>query len=327
MAILVSFVLISLTAICTAARAPGDTRPNLVLYFPDTISASAMGAYGSPIVKTPFFDALANNGTLFEVAYASFPQCSPSRCAVVTGRHVHTLGHRTMTHLLQPYEQNMWQMLKDSGYTTVHLGKNDMLAAATFNLSFSYWMDGQGVNMGGDSYPFGTAGYYSFMSAPGNSFGNDSSANPDYEAVLRALAFISAPDVPEPFAVFIPGIGAHPPYGMPKDYANMYDPEAIKREAPLMPINATEGKPPFYGPDGIRGFRNISTFDEDFSYQVAANYFARVTYADWIFGQLMTGLDASSVAQRTVLAFASDHGDFMGNYGLVEKWSGAGEEN
>jgi hypothetical protein len=33
----------------------------------------------------------------------------------------------------------------------------------------------------------------------------------------------------------------------------------------------------------------------------------------------MTGLDALPVTKDTVVAFASDHGDFQGNYGLVEK--------
>jgi hypothetical protein len=35
--------------------------------------------------------------------------------------------------------------------------------------------------------------------------------------------------------------------------------------------------------------------------------------------QLMTGLDALPVTKDTVVAFSSDHGDFQGNYGLVEK--------
>lgn len=99
-----------------------------------------------PIVQR--LDAFARNATTFTTAYASFPQCSPSRAALVTGRHVHTLGHRTMTHLVQPWEPNLWAMLKSAGYTTLHFGKNDMLAQASFPPSFTYWEDGTGVSQG-----------------------------------------------------------------------------------------------------------------------------------------------------------------------------------
>jgi arylsulfatase A-like enzyme len=44
-----------------------------------------------------------------------------------------------MTHLVQPYEQNVFRYLKNAGYTTVHLGKNDELAAESFKLTYTYW--------------------------------------------------------------------------------------------------------------------------------------------------------------------------------------------
>lgn len=80
-------LILAVAAACVAGlRAPGDTRPNIVLFFPDTIAAEAMGPrYGNPVVRTPFFDAFAAKGTLFTTAYSSFPQCSPSRTALVTG--------------------------------------------------------------------------------------------------------------------------------------------------------------------------------------------------------------------------------------------------
>ncbi len=309
-------------------RRPGDTRPNLVLFFPDTISAEANGpAYGSPIVKTPAFDAfLASGAALFDTAYSSYPQCSPSRTTLVTGRHVHTLGHRTMTHLVQPTESNLWSMLKASGYDTLHFGKNDMLAQASFGSSFMYWRDGQGVSQGDCPYAFGEEGYYSFMAGPGAAKGSEPAGNADLKAVYSALALINTTGIREPFALFLPGIGAHPPYGMPKDYADMYSPAEIERLAPLRPMNDTVGKPPYYGQGGIRKYRNITDFGDAFSYKVAANYFARVTYTDYIFGELLAGIDALGLTPSTVVATSSDHGDFFGNYGLVEKWSGSGDD-
>jgi choline-sulfatase len=51
-----------------------------------------------------------------------------------------------------------------------------------------------------------------------------------------------------------------------------------------------------------------------------------ISYTDWIFGQLLEGLDridGGKLAERTAVFFASDHGDFGGDYGLVEKWPGS----
>ena len=230
---------------------------------------------------------------------------------------MHTLGHRTMTHLVQPWEPNLWAMLKASGYTTLHFGKNDMLAQASFPLSFSYWEDGTGVSQGPCPYAFGESGYYSFAAGGGPAEGNNVSANGDLRAVHRALSALASGNVTEPFALFIPGLGAHPPYGMPSDYVNMYDPADIAARFPLRTLAESSGKPPYYGDSGIRGYRNYTQIDinMNYSYQVVSQYYARVTYVDWVFGQLLDGLESLGLMNRTAVAFASDHGDFQGNYG------------
>lgn len=125
-----------------------------------------------------------------------------------------------MTHLVQPWEPNLWAMLKSAGYTTLHFGKNDMLAQASFPPSFNYWEDGTGVSQGPCPYAFGEAGYYSFAAGPGSSDGNVTAANGDLRAVRHALAALGSGNVSEPFALFLPGLGAHPPYGMPRDYVS-----------------------------------------------------------------------------------------------------------
>ena len=145
-------------------RAAGDTRPNIILYYPDTIRAESLGTYGHPLTQTPNLDKFASQGTLFEEAHVQHSQCTPSRCSLFTGRYMHVLGHRTQTHLVQPWEENMFSYLKYAGYTTILLGKNDVLAEGSFNSSFTYWQGVIGVSMGSNPYSFGEAGYYSFAS-------------------------------------------------------------------------------------------------------------------------------------------------------------------
>ena len=56
---------------------------------------------------------------MFEQAHVQHTQCSPSRCAIMTGRYMHVMGHRTQTHLVQEWEPNVFAYLKASGYTTL----------------------------------------------------------------------------------------------------------------------------------------------------------------------------------------------------------------
>jgi hypothetical protein len=62
----------------------------------------------------------------------------------------------------------------------------------------------KGVDFGNNSYAFNETGYYSFLTEAGTSFGNDSTANGDYKAVLDAIDFMNN-DPPEPFMIFITG--------------------------------------------------------------------------------------------------------------------------
>ena len=77
---------------------------------------------------------------------------------------------------------------------------------------------------------------------------------------------------------------------------------------------------------GIPHYRNLTSLDDDFFYKIQAVYLGMISYTDWIFGQLLKGLakiEGGAMAGRTAVFFSSDHGDFAGDYGLVEKWPGS----
>jgi len=314
-----------------ARRAAGDARPNIVLFYPDTIRAEALGAYGHPISRTPNLDALAAQGTLFEQAHVQHTQCAPSRCAMVTGRFMHVLGHRTQTHLVRAYEDNFFAQLKAAGYATLMLGKNDMLAAESFNASFNYWEDIEGVAMGASNYSFGEAGYFSFAASAAKSCSGGSPAcNKDLAAATLAARFM-LDDPPEPFAVYLPGIGAHPPYGAPSDFYSLFSSSDVRAAQPLRTLVPGNNKPPHLQAGGITGFRNLTSFhggaaDDELFYELQAVYLGRVAYMDHVLGELVRGIDASPMANRTALFVHSDHGDYGGDWQAVEKWPGAMED-
>ena len=51
-----------------------------------------------------------------------------------------------------------------------------------------------------------------------------------------------------------------------------------------------------------------------------------IAYTDYTFGALLDGIAASGLEERTAVFASSDHGDFAGDYGLVEKWPGGADD-
>ena len=190
----------------------GDVvRPNFVFYFPDTIRAESVGAYGSINITSvsPEMDAFAKEAVTFEQCHVMHTQCSPSRATMLTGRYMHVLGHRTQIHLIRAYEENYFRILKNAGYHVAFFGKNDVFSQASFNFSVSEWQNLIGFDSGKSRFSFNESGYYSMLSTGGSTLYNDTK-NGDYSAVTRALDFISN-NPPEPFVLFLPTRGAHPP--------------------------------------------------------------------------------------------------------------------
>jgi arylsulfatase len=67
-----------------------SSTPNIIYILADDLGYGELGSYGQKQIETPHLDALASRGMLFTQHYAGAPVCAPSRCVLLTGRH---LGH------------------------------------------------------------------------------------------------------------------------------------------------------------------------------------------------------------------------------------------
>lgn len=105
---------------------------NILLILLDDIGVDKVAAYGvhpSP-PETPVMDQLASEGLRFTHAYAN-PTCSPSRSALLTGRHARRTGigrwilAPNSTVDLAGYERTLAEYLRDGphGYTSTVAGK------------------------------------------------------------------------------------------------------------------------------------------------------------------------------------------------------------
>jgi arylsulfatase len=65
-------------------------KPNIIYILADDLGYAEVGCYGQEKIETPNIDALAANGMRFTQHYAGAPVCAPSRCVLLTGKH---LGH------------------------------------------------------------------------------------------------------------------------------------------------------------------------------------------------------------------------------------------
>lgn len=68
-----------------------NTQPNILFVIADDWSYGHASIYGDKVIKTPNFDRVAREGTLFDNAYCASPSCAPSRAAILTGQFPHSL--------------------------------------------------------------------------------------------------------------------------------------------------------------------------------------------------------------------------------------------
>ena len=114
-------------AAAAAAAAPASGRPNVVIILADDLGWADVGFHGSEI-QTPNIDRLAGQGGRFQRFY-SFPLCSPTRSALMTGRSPMRLGiaytgvRPFNTYGLPLEEHLMPQSFQAAGYSTAIVGK------------------------------------------------------------------------------------------------------------------------------------------------------------------------------------------------------------
>src|SRR5262249_3630724 len=80
---------------------PGEEAPNVAVILLDALGFAQLGCYGSDI-ETPNIDRLAAGGLRYSNFHVS-PICSPTRAALLTGRHSHAVGMRAVANFNSGY--------------------------------------------------------------------------------------------------------------------------------------------------------------------------------------------------------------------------------
>lgn len=121
-------------------------RPNIVFLLFDDLGYGDLGCYGQEKIETPNIDALASRGILFTDMYTSAPLSAPSRCCILTGKHMGHSQIRGNEEHYKPTDGRGWnglfedpsmqgqqpmlegtmtigKMMQDAGYKTAMVGK------------------------------------------------------------------------------------------------------------------------------------------------------------------------------------------------------------
>ena len=119
-------------ATCSSPVCAAEAKPNIVFILADDLGYGDLGCYGQTKIRTPNLDRMAAEGMRFTNFYAGSTVCAPSRCTLMTGKH---LGHATVRdnmqrkpgaegqHPMEPGTITVAQLLKREGYATAIVGK------------------------------------------------------------------------------------------------------------------------------------------------------------------------------------------------------------
>jgi choline-sulfatase len=179
-------------------------RLNLVVVTLDTTRADRMGADGARDVETPTFDALAQDGVLFEQAVSVAPLTLPAHSSLFTGKFPPEHGVRDNGgFFLGPEQVTLAEVLKARGYRT-----GAFVGAYVLD---SKW----GLNQGFDTY----FDDFDLTKTKGVSLG--AIQRPGNEVVDKALPWIQQ-STSTPFFAWIHLYDAHSPYRPPEPFASRY---------------------------------------------------------------------------------------------------------
>ncbi|KAK8135129.1 hypothetical protein PG984_007141 [Apiospora sp. TS-2023a] len=304
----------------------GGKRPNLVIFMPDQLRFDSLGCT-SPVghpVQTPHIDAFARRGTLFTNCFTQASVCSQSRCSMFTGVYPHVSGHRSLHNLIKPWEPNLFRSLKESGYHVACLApRGDTFAPTVTELSldeYGFLETPEFVPKFGKRYP-GDPPPEKDESIWGRLFyrglRNAHQAMDYDDAVMRsALTWLECPPADKPWVLFMPLLFPHCPFQVEEPYFSQYARDA-------MPPIANPKDKTGYEPQYMQNIRERYGTDRatpEIWNEVKATYFGMISRLDDQFGRIVAALDESNRWKDTVSMFFTDHGEYLGDYGLIEKW-------
>ncbi len=302
-----------------AAALAASERRNMVVLMADEHNPLYSQPYGHPFVETPNMTRLARMGTVFTNAYCPSPLCMPSRSAFLSGRRVFDLQTYGNCNVFYQETPSYGEVLSGQGVHTVHIGKTDVYNHSS-TLGFSEMLLPGNRAQPGDTFvrrhPMDV-----LKDSEGRAGGYGPRPNPfagDERVMAEALRWLSstAPGLRQPWTLAINLLKPHFPHLVTPDLWEKY---ADHADLPAHGPEAAAAAHPYS--EDLRRFFGTSGFSEEQIRNLRRGYYGCVTYMDRQVGRLLDALESSNRLAGTVVAYTSDHGEMLGNFGLWWKRS------
>lgn len=279
-----------------------ERRPNFVFLDLCSTRADHFGTYGYSRDTTPNMDQVGKKGFVFENALSEGSWCLPSYASLLTGHVPEVHGHYTgyPARQLPDFESTLAEMLKTKGYQT-----------ALFSGGV-YLLPDWGLTKGFDSYVdlFSTA-TANRIPAP-------------FEDNLDQIVDWMGKKKDRPFFLFAAIDNMHVPYR--SDDPDKYDPgyEGVVHDTDVISVpfaRAYNGEPGGY-PESMKAKVEAFKSDPRNLAHMIAHYDAALSQTDARIGEFIAQLKKMGLDENTVLIISADHGEMLGEKGLLNHVSG-----
>ncbi len=314
-----------------------STKPNLLFIFTDQQRPDTIGCYGNNIISTPNLNKLADKSFVFKNAYVTQPVCTPARSSIMTGLYPHTNGCTTNNSTIDPATKTVAELVSDEYvcgyYGKWHLG-DEIIPQHGFEKRISI-DDGYRPWYTKKEYLSKFSEYYYFLLDKGYKpdsevegtkiFGRDLTTRlPEEHTKARFLGKEASRFIRDnkdnPFVLYVNFFEPHQPYTGPFD--NMYSREQLNtgphflkkpnENCSIMHRTFAE----YYMQANIEGhdLKMESEWRE-----IRAKYWGNITLVDRAIADILQTVNESKLDENTIIVFSSDHGDMMGDHGILEK--------
>ncbi len=312
-------------------------RPNVVLLYTDQQRWDTIHYGGNPHIQTPNLDRLAERGVLLENAFCNCPVCMPSRQSMLSGRYPSTLGCVTNGIEMREDVLTLPKILKSYGYRTGNIGKLHFKNHSNRDHREPHPRYGFDTLILSDEPGCYEDAYIQWVreKAPDQVENCRSSTPPAWtgEPVhkqprnthepyifegpedLTHSAFVAEETIAfirqhqqGPFFVIAGFYAPHPPLNPPQRFVEMYNPATL----PLPHQDKADNQ------DLPWASRRLALSDEHWQ-KVKAYYYALVSHVDDQVGRILAYLEEAGLMDNTLVIFTSDHGEYLGDHGLVQK--------
>jgi len=307
---------------------------NVLFILVDQHRADCIGCYGNGEIRTPHIDALAADGTRYPQTFCAYPVCTPSRYSLISGLYVHQ--HRGYTNhcTLPPNTATYPRSLRDAGFHTVAVGK--MHYTPTY-LDVGYadmiLAEQNGPGRWDDDFhrELREAGLVNASDLEDQEKEYRKDARPEYWETFGALPsnlplhwqsteWIGRKSL-EQLAQWDRGghcltcsfIKPHHPFDPPAEYCHAYDPDSLS----ILPGWSDAC---FEHDLALNtGYLPHKDLTPALLRRVMAYYYANIQHIDDQVGRMVQRLKEKGLYDQTMIVYAADHGDYMGQHHMILK--------